>query len=116
MRDVADLHIRAMTDPAAKGQRFLTVAGDFLSMLNIAKAPRANLGPAAARVPNRELPDWLLRLIALFDPQIRQVAPEFGKRKNASNEKARRLLGWNPRSNEECIVATAHSLIDLGLI
>ena len=116
VRDVADLHIRAMTDPAADGERFLAVAGDFMSMLDIGKVLKANLGPAAGRVPGRELPDWLLRLIALFDPQIRQVVPELGKRKNASNEKARRLLGWTPRSNEECILATAHSLLELGLI
>ncbi len=113
VRDVADLHIRAMTDPAAKGERFLAVAGDFMSMLQIAKVLKANLGAAASRTPTRELPDWLLRLMAVFDPQVRQIVPELGKHKNASNEKARRLLGWNPRSNEECILATARSLMAL---
>jgi nucleoside-diphosphate-sugar epimerase len=116
VRDVADLHIRAMTDPAAKGERFLAVAGDFVSMLEMARVLRANLGPAASRVPKREIPDWLVRLIALFDPQIRQILPELGKRKNASNEKARTVLGWAPRSTEEAIVATAQSLIDLGFL
>ena len=116
VRDVADLHIRAMTDPAAKGERFLAVAGDFVSMLEMARMLAADLGAAARRVPKREIPDWVVRLIAVFDPQIRQILPELGKRKNASNAKARRMLGWNPRSNEEGIVATAKSLIELGVV
>ena len=116
VRDVADLHIRAMTDPAAKGERFLAVAGDFISILAIARMLKADLGPAARRVPTGELPDWLLRLLALVNPEVRQLLPELGKRKNASAEKARRLLGWTPRTAEESILATARSLIALGLV
>jgi nucleoside-diphosphate-sugar epimerase len=116
VRDVADLHIRAMTDPAAKGERFLAVAGEFLSMVEIARILKSELGAAARRVPARELPDWLVRLVAMFDPAVRLILPELGKRKSASNEKARRLLGWAPRSNEEALLATARSLIDLGLL
>lgn len=116
VRDVADLHVRAMTAPAAKGERFLAVAGDFLSMLEMAKMLKADLGPRARKVPTRELPDWMVRLVSLFDGEIRQLVPELGKRKSASNEKARRLLGWAPRSNEESIVSTAMSLLELGLI
>ena len=69
------------------------------------------MGAAAKRLPTRQLPDWLVRLVALFDPSVQQILPELGKRKNATNEKAKRLLGWSPRSNEECIVATAESLV-----
>jgi len=116
VRDVADLHIRAMTAPAAKGERFLAVAGDFLSVKEMALALKAALGPAARRVPSGEVPDWLIRAFALIDPAARQLLPELGKRKNASNEKARRLLDWTPRSNEESIVATARSLMALGLL
>jgi nucleoside-diphosphate-sugar epimerase len=116
VRDVADLHLRAMTDPAAKGERFLAVAGDFISMLEIARALRAGLGPNAKKVPTRELPNWVLRVASLFDPRVRQVLPELGKLKNATNEKARRVLGWTPRTNEECIVATGESLARLGLL
>ena len=65
VRDVADLHLRAMTDPAAKGERFLAVAGDFLSLREIALTLKARLGAAARRVPTRELPNWLVRLAAL---------------------------------------------------
>jgi nucleoside-diphosphate-sugar epimerase len=116
VRDVADLHLRAMTDPAAKGERFLAVAGDFMSMQEIALTLKARMGEAARRVPTRVLPDWLLRVASLFDSSLAQVIPELGKFKNATNEKARRVLGWSPRSREDSIVATGESLLRLGLL
>jgi nucleoside-diphosphate-sugar epimerase len=116
VRDVADLHIRAMTDPAARGERFLAIGGDFMSMLDIAKVLKHRLGAAAKNVPDRQLPDWLVRLAARFSPVARQALPELGRWKNASNEKAKRVLGWTPRSNEDAIVATAESLLKLGLL
>lgn len=116
VRDVADLHIRAMTHPAAKGERFLAVAGDFMSMVEIARVLKERMGAAAKRVPTRQLPDWLVRVASLRDPAVKQILPELGKRKNATNAKAKRVLGWTPRSNEECIVATAESLVRLGLL
>ncbi len=116
VRDVADLHIRAMTQPAAKGERFLAVAGDFLSIRDIAKVLKGRMGGSARRVPTLPLPNWLVRIAAIRDPAVKQILPELGKRKNATNEKARRLLGWAPRSNEESIVATAESLVRLGLL
>ncbi|MFL5349608.1 MAG: SDR family oxidoreductase [Hyalangium sp.] len=116
VRDVADLHIRAMTHPAAKGERFISVAGDFMSMLDIAKVLKARMGAVARKVPSFQLPNWLVRIAAMRDPAIRQFVPQLGKKKNATNEKARRMLGWAPRSNEESIVATAESLVQLGLL
>lgn len=116
VRDVADLHIRAMTHPAAKGERFLALAGDFLTMLDIAKILKARMGESAKRVPSRQLPNWMVRLASLRDPAIKLILPELGKKKNATNEKARRLLGWAPRSNEEAVVAAAESLVRLGLL
>lgn len=116
VRDIADLHMRCMTDPAAKGERFLGVAGEFLSIAQISKALKRALGPAAKRAPTMELPDFLVKLAAKRDPAVAQIVPELGKRKNGTNEKARRVLGWSPRTNEEAIVATAKSLIELGLV
>ena len=116
VRDVADLHLRAMTDAAANGQRFLAVAGDFIMARDLAHVLKARMGGAGKRVPTREIPDWLLRLSALFDPEVKLVLPDLGKRKNASNGKARRMLGWAPRPSEDAIVATAESLVQLGLL
>jgi nucleoside-diphosphate-sugar epimerase len=116
VRDVADLHIRAMSAPAAKGERFLCVGGDFVTMLEVAGMLRRNLGEAAKRAPTRQLPNWLVRLIALRNKEIQQFVPELGKKRNATNEKARHLLGWSPRSSEEAVVATAESLLRLKLV
>lgn len=114
VRDVADLHLRAMTDPAANGERFLAVAGDFLAVREMAAILKRRMGAAAAKVPTRQLPNWLVRLAALRDPAVRQILPDLGKHKNASGAKAQRLLGWTPRSAEEALVASAQSLIELG--
>jgi len=116
VRDIADLHLRAMTHPAAKGERFLAVAGDFIWVADAAKVLKERLGAAAAKVPTRQLPNFLVRMAAVFDPTVKQIVPELGKRKNATGEKARRLLGWAPRSTEDAIVATAESLVRLGLV
>jgi dihydroflavonol-4-reductase len=116
VRDVADLHLRAMTNPAAKGERFLAISGDSMWMIDVAKVLRRRMGAAARKVPTREMPNWLIRLAALRDPAMRMVVPHLGVMMNATSEKARRLLGWTPRSNEEAIVATAESLIRFGLV
>jgi nucleoside-diphosphate-sugar epimerase len=116
VRDVADLHIRAMTHPAAKGERFLAAAGDFMSMRDIASVLKRRMGAWAEGVPTRQLPNWLVSIAAIRDRAVRQILPELGKVKNASNEKATRMLGWAPRSNEDAIVATAESLMRLGLL
>jgi len=116
VQDVADLHFRAMTNPLAKGERFLAVAGEFMSMQEIALALKARMGEAGRRVPTRVLPDWLLRAASSFDSSLAQIIPELGKFKNATSEKAQRMLGWSPRSREDSIVATAESLLRLGLL
>jgi len=116
VRDVADLHLRAMTHPAAKGERFLAVTGDSMSMLDIAKVLKSRLGASAKRVPTRELPNWLVRIAAIRDPGVRLILPQLGKITNATSAKARSILGWTPRSNEESIVDTAESLLRLGLL
>jgi len=116
VRDVADIHLRAMTNPNAKGERFLACAGEFLSLLEVSLILRQRLGTSARRSPTREIPDWLVRAFAFVIPDLRQLKNELGTRKSVSNEKAKRVLGWQPRSNEDCIVATAESLQRLGLL
>ncbi|HTD31813.1 MAG TPA: hypothetical protein VK650_09695, partial [Steroidobacteraceae bacterium] len=116
VRDVADLHLRAMTNPAARGERFIGLGGECMSLAGIAQVLKTRLPAVAARVSTRELPDWLVRVAALRNRPAREFLPELGKLKNASNAKARQLLGWAPRSNEEAIVAAAESLVRFGLL
>jgi dihydroflavonol-4-reductase len=114
VRDVADLHIRAMTDPSAGGERFLAV-DRFLWLKDVAGILRERLGPAAAKVPTRAAPDLLIRAMALFDPSVRSVVGELGKSASYTAEKAKTRLGWAPRPIEDSITETAQSLIERGL-
>ena len=116
VRDVADLHIKAMTAPEAKGQRFLAIAGDCLSLYDVAKILHRRLGEAAVQAPRRQLPDFLVRLAALWNAKAREALPELGKVKHASSDKARTLLGFEPRPAEDAIMATAESLMAAGMI
>lgn len=116
VRDVADLHLLAMTHPKAKGERFLATAGNALSMLDVAKILKRRLGDDAKKVPTKELPNWLLRIAALRNPSLKMLVTLLGQYMQASGEKAKKLLNWSPGSSEDAIVATAESLLRLGLI
>lgn len=115
VRDIADLHIRALNAPQAAGQRFLG-AGPFFWMEDIARTLRQRLPVIARRVPTTKLANWMVRASAIFDPVVRERLFELDKARPVSSDKARNELGWTPRSNEEAIVDTAQSLIDHGLI
>ncbi len=116
VRDVADLHVRAMTHPQAAGQRFLALAEPAMTLTEIARFLKSRFGPAAARVSTRTLPNWVVRLAALRNAPAREILSQLGQQKNASSRKARQVLGWQPRSNEEAITAAVESLLRLGLV
>ncbi|KGI77895.1 SDR family oxidoreductase [Oleiagrimonas soli] len=116
VRDVADLHVRAMTAPEANGERFLAIAGESLWLSDVAKVLKQRMGDAARNVDTRELPDAVIREGAVKDPTLRGAVPLLGRNLNATSAKAIRMLGWSPRPREEAIVATAESLIRLGLV
>lgn len=115
VRDVADLHVRALTAPGMAGERFIA-SGPFLMMREVAEILRAQLGPQARKVPTRGLPDFMLRAVALFDPAVRMVTGELGKVRETPADHARDVLGWVPRPAAETILDTARSLIDQGIV
>jgi dihydroflavonol-4-reductase len=115
VRDVAELHVLAMTAPEAAGERFLG-AGPFLWMSDVAQILRDRLGPAAAKVPTRNVPNFVVRTMARFDPGLRTVVGDLGKRRNMSSEKAKTRLGWSSRPIEETLVDTAESLMRVGAV
>jgi dihydroflavonol-4-reductase len=116
VRDVADLHLLAMTRPEAAGERFLATAGNALSMFDVAKILKRNLGDDAQNVPTKEMSNWIIKIAALFNPSLRMIATLLENYAQASGEKAEKVLNWSPRTNEEAIVATAKSFLQLGLI
>jgi dihydroflavonol-4-reductase len=115
VRDVADLHVRAMTEPGLDGERFIA-QGRFLWMREVAEVLQAGLGNQARRVPSRGLPDWLLKLLANFDATVKMVVPELGRRREASAAHALQRLGWKTRDEHTTILDCANSLIEKGLV
>lgn len=110
VRDLADIHIRAMTAPEAAGERFLAT-GEFMWMRDMALALRAGLGDAARKAPTRNLPNLAVRLAALADPTLREIMPALGRRHRHTTAKARRLLDWQPRPAAETVVDCGRSLL-----
>ena len=111
VRDLADVHIRAMESPRAAGERFLAT-GEALWMREIGQILRAELGDAGRKAPVRELPDFLVRLAARFDGQLAEIAPQIGRKHFHSAQKARQTLGWRPRPAKDAVVACARSLLE----
>ncbi|MDQ7877677.1 aldehyde reductase [Microbacterium sp. QXD-8] len=111
VRDVADLHIRAMIDPAADGERFLAIAGRSLRVIEVARILRQRLGNEAAKAPTWEMPLLLARALSIVNPALRSLRPQLGHHFPATSAKAENLLGWRPRPIEDSIVDTAQSLL-----
>lgn len=115
VRDIADLHIRAMEAPGVNGERFIG-ASDFWWLTDFAEVLKRRLGARAKKVPTMKLPNFAVRISAWFDPVVRDRLFELDKKRPVSNEKAKRVLGWRPRTNEEAVVETAESLLAEGLV
>ena len=112
VRDVADLHLRALVAPGMAGERFIA-SGRFMKLREVADVLRRELGAEARRVTTRQVPDFAVRLAALFNPLARAAASELGAERHQSAEHARQVLGWQTRPVEQSIVDAARSLLAL---
>lgn len=115
VRDLADLHVRVLTEPGLDGERFIA-SGPFLKMIEVAAILRGAMPLEARNVPTRRLPDWIVRFAAKFNPLIRQVVGELGNVRDASAAHALERLGWQTRPAEQSIVDCAKSLIAQGIV
>jgi dihydroflavonol-4-reductase len=115
VRDVADLHVRALKAPGMAGERFIA-SGRFMKLRQIADVLRAQLGDDARRVNTRDVPDWLVRITALFNPLAKAVVGELGNVRNQDASHAKAVLGWRTRPEEQSIVDCARSLLALGIV
>jgi nucleoside-diphosphate-sugar epimerase len=117
VRDVADLHIRAMTNSDANGQRFIASANGSISLPEIALLLKTKMPIVAKRVSTKILPNWVVYLAAIFNTQAKVAALLIEVNRNVSNAKAKKVLGWTPISNnEETILASMESMIKFGII
>ncbi|MFZ1398818.1 MAG: aldehyde reductase [Candidatus Promineifilaceae bacterium] len=115
VRDVAAAHLAAMITPEAAGKRFIC-SSENIWMRDMAQAINAKLGPQGHKVNTRKLPDFLLRLVALFDPKVAMVVDNLGKVRQLSNQQIKAVLHWQPRPAKEAVVAMAQSFIDLNAL
>jgi dihydroflavonol-4-reductase len=115
VRDVARAHRLALEADAPSGGRYLCAAGS-LWMIDIARAIREGLGPAGRKAPRAVLPDWMVRLVALFDPTARQAVGELGRPFDVDNSLTRRVLKLDFIAADQAAVAMARSLVELKLV
>jgi dihydroflavonol-4-reductase len=115
VRDVADIHVRALLADNMDGER-LIASGPFLKIVEIAHILKERLGAQGRRVATRKIPNFLIRLAALFSPTVAQVTGELGKTRNLDASHARDVLGWVPRPVEETLIDCAQSLIGHGIV
>lgn len=115
VRDVAAAHVAAMTHPAAAGERFL-VGDRFMWFSEVATTLAREFPAYASKLPSRDIPAWMVRLIALINPPAKQLIPELNRERHISSEKARRVLGWQPHTSEEAVIAGARSLVEFGVV
>ena len=87
-----------------------------MKLREIADVLRAQLGDEARKVTTRNVPDWLVRIAAHFNPVAKAVVGELGSIRNQDATHAKQVLGWTARPVEQSIVDTARCLLDLGIV
>ena len=116
VRDVADAHVKALTAPGIDGERFIVAGDSFLWLDEIAAILKARLGPRAAKVPTRALPDMFVRVAALFNPPLKLILSELGRHRALSSAHVKERLGIRFRPAEDSLAEAANSLIDAGIV
>jgi len=111
VRDVATAHVAAMTTPEANGKRFI-VANEFTTFQGIARILDDEFRPKGYKIPTRSLPDWMIRIAALFDKTTRLALGELGYQREVSCDQARQVLDWQPRSLRDMVVSMGESFIE----
>lgn len=115
VRDLVDLHIRAMTNPQAAGQRYIASSG-FMWMNDMAKFLKEELGEIGKNIPTKTIPDFVLRSAAKMNPSLGSLVPMLGRKFRYTSAKARTQLNWSPRPVEETVLDSAKKLEELKII
>jgi dihydroflavonol-4-reductase len=115
VRDVASAHIAAMTAPGAAGQRFCC-AIEFSWIDEVADILARRFGPEGWKVPTRRLPNFMVRVVAMFDPTVKTVVSDLGRVRRVSSDRIRSVLKWQPHSLEEMVVSMGETMIQQGIV
>ena len=115
VRDLVDILVKAITVPEAAGKRFICSTAS-IPLPEFADILHQNFSKRGYRIPNRILPDLLIRLIGLFIPKVKAVAAYLQWEYNLSTEQTQSVFGWQPRPYRQTILDMAESLIEHGLV
>jgi nucleoside-diphosphate-sugar epimerase len=115
VRDVADLHVAAMTSPEAGGHRFPAGVGP-VAIIETARSLAPAFPDRARRFPRFEIPDWLARIAAFVVPDLRDNLAELGVTKRIDVTAAEKLLGHPFIPPADAALATARTLIANGVV
>jgi nucleoside-diphosphate-sugar epimerase len=115
VRDVAALHRLAFESVNAAGKRFLCSSG-FRWLREMAVFLREHFPDYRKKVPSKMMPNFIVKIVSIFDPSVARFIPDLGIRKDMDTNPAKEILGWQPRSPEEAIESGARSLIELGIV
>lgn len=115
VRDLAELHVRALTAASAAGRR-LIAAGETMSMPQMAAVLRQGLGPSARRAPTRTLPDVIVRALSMVDRSLKSVVPDIGTRPVADSGYVTDMTGVRFRPAREAVLDAGLSLIEHGIV
>jgi dihydroflavonol-4-reductase len=113
VRDVAEMHLRALQRPETAGKRYLASSGS-MAMIDMGRALKAAY--PTRRIPTREAPTFLLRLLALVDPQVRSILPKLGHLERVSNARAVQEMGMEFTAPKAALLASADWLVKHGKI
>jgi len=115
VRDVASAHVAAMTVPDAAGKRFCC-AIEHSWLGEVAEILDQHFGPMGYKIPTRKLPNFVVRIVALFDATVRTAVGDLGKSRSMDNKQIRELLNWQPHTLEAMVIAMGETMIEQGVV
>lgn len=117
VRDVADLHIRAMEIPEANGKRFIASADDQISLPEIAALLKRERPELSYKVLSKRVPNFVLNIASLFNHQAKEGVLLAKINRNLSTRNAKNILNWKPiATQEETILAAVDTLKKYDLL
>ena len=107
VRDVAILHLKAMTTPDADGKRFIAAHSKPTWMYEVAEVLSA---AGYEKIKLKKAPSFMLKLIGLFDNKTKSLVPMLDKYVPCDNSQTVKILNWEPMPWEQAFIEHAKSI------
>ena len=107
VRDVAKVHVQAISVAEAAGQRFILASKEAVPMIRLAEILKSN---GYSKVSTRKAPNFLLKFMALFSKDVKGMVSFLGRKVGSDNQSTKDVLGWKPTPMETSIIDMAESI------